>query len=776
MHHRHSFPLLLAFLISSMGNAGEVFLSGVIRDASTNDRLPAAIVRVLGTSRGTVCNSDGAYRLALPPGRHTLVVSSLGYRPDTVSIILSISATRDFLLIPSDIILPEIVVTGEDPARAIIRRAIANKKEWIERLRTYRMEAFTRQVLRRDTTIASITEAYTTGYWQQGDTLREVITQRRQTENIESSFNFASVGRLLNFYEDDIRFLGYSFVGPIADNAFDYYDYTLLRTRQAGGSEVHEIEMIPLSLTVPVFSGTVSIAGDTYALVGVDVEPNEAFLLPFVKEKQVRYRQQFALYENIYWLPADIRIDGRFRIGVIGFSLPVIGFTQTSVITDYQINIPLPDSVFRKPRLVVDSSAVMFDSSLWTSPSALPLTHEEERAYETLDSTQSLAVQFRPGGFAMTLGLGGSDGAFSLTDFIDLSFNRVEGAHAGVRVQLDKLTQHLGLRAGAAYGFSDKVTKYTAGFTVRPTGKQSFDIGFDYYRSLLSIPNQGYYGAFYNSLTSLLDRNDYHDYYMAKGWKASARLEPVSMFGIAIAWRQEKHIPVEVGTSYSLLGRSRPYRINPLVQGGTFKSLGLHVRLGEKSEAFDFITRNNIELMAEWGTLDQGFWSYDFARYEAVATFGFRTFGGRFLFPAGVRIRVAAGTSSSIPIQRTLSVETASSVFAPFGVMKAMSVKEFTGDRYVAANIEHNFRSLPFLALGIPFLYENNIEFIIHGGVASVFRPVVATSGLFTTEAPWYYEAGFGFSRIFEILRADFTWRLSQQRGFRFTLGVAGLM
>jgi len=53
--------------------------------------------------------------------------------------------------------------------------------------------------------------------------------------------------------------------------------------------------------------------------------------------------------------------------------------------------------------------------------------------------------------------------------------------------------------------------------------------------------------------------------------------------------------------------------------------------------------------------------------------------------------------------------------------MRAMDVKEFTGTRYVALNLEHNFRSLPFLAMGIPFLYKNSFELIINGGIANAW-------------------------------------------------------
>jgi hypothetical protein len=158
------------------------------------------------------------------------------------------------------------------------------------------------------------------------------------------------------------------------------------------------------------------------------------------------------------------------------------------------------------------------------------------------------------------------------------------------------------------------------------------------------------------------------------------------------------------------------------------------------------------------------------------------------LFPQSLALRLSAGTSSSdAPVQRLFDLESASSNYAPFGVFKAMNVKEFGGTSFIALNLEHNFRSVPFLALDIPFLYENNIEFIIHGGVARTWdrNPVL----IFTSNPPvvvyghpplnttkgWYGELGFGFSRLFDLFRADFTWRLNAPTNFRFTLGAANL-
>ncbi len=522
--------LVLTFVLpQACAQIDAAMISGVVRDRVSREPLAAANIRVLGTSRGTITNAQGRFSLALPAGTYELRFSMLGYAPDTVRTTVPRDDELMLLLQPSAIVLPEVVVTSEDPAVEIIRRAIANKRRWVDRLLNYQMDAFTRQVLRRDTSVASITEAYTRGYWQQGDTLREVVLQKRQTRNIQAGFNFASVGQILNFNDERVRFVGYSFVGPTALDALDHYFYKLLRTRISYDREVYEIRMTPRSRTTPLFTGTVHIEGGSYALAGIDVEPNEAFQLPFVRDRKIRYRQQFDLHEQTFWLPADIRIDARVRISVPGFSIPAIDFSQTSVISGYRVNTVIPDSIFRKPRLTVDSSATRIDSSYWAAHQILPLNPEEAGAYRTLDSTQSLDVQFRPGGMMMSLG-GDAGTAGSLLQYLDAAYNRVEGFRLGARVDLEKLFPVVAVRGGFSYGFSSKRSVYSAGATVFTGSDRTLGFGGDVYRRTESVPDHGYYGSLINSLAALFAKQDYPDYYLATGWRALVAARPWRTF------------------------------------------------------------------------------------------------------------------------------------------------------------------------------------------------------------------------------------------------------
>lgn len=768
--------LLAIFLLAGVSTAQQLYyLRGSVSDISSGDSLSAANIRILGSSRGTMTNSVGFYSLRIETGSQIVVYSYLGYEPDT----LRIDSDRDTVyharLRPSPLQFPEVVVLAEDPALEIIRKAIANKRLWMQKLKSYSFEAFTRQVLRRDTAIASIMEAYSSGFMATGDTLREIVKQKRQTENIPMEGNLAAVRRVVNFNEDEIRLLtarvqnrptAFTFVGATAPNALEYYDYKLLSTARVSGLEVYRIAMSPKTRLRPLFKGTITIADGTFAVMGVDLEPNEALAFPFTKDIVLRYRQEFALYDSIFWMPTNVRITGGVSVSFIGMSMPRIGIDIASTLTDYAINITIPDSIRQKPRLSVDSSAVVYDSTFWSENEVLPLTNEEATAYRTLDSTQTLAKQFAPRGPLVTMGSGSGLGFLK---YFDGRFNRVEAVFLGGKIDIDSATSFLDLHARAGIGFGDKRFKGEVGATLYPISTRKVGVHAEVYRRLDLISDGGFYGPLHNSLTGLLYKNDYSDYFLTNGWRISVIGKPIKMVRSELSYINEQHSTLFAVTDYSLFNRNATYRPNPPIADGMMRSLRLDVRLGEPRVAFDLIIPDAVDVSVEHSTPSFLKSDFRFTRYSGTLTYSVETFGKDMFFAPVLRIRLTGGGGSgTLPPQRNFIVESRSSGFAPFGVLRGAREREFSGDRFAMLAVEHNFRSLPFLALNIPFLYRNNIEMIIHGAAAQSWGGLTTTRG-------WYYEAGIGISRIFDVFRMDLSYRFNDPARFYFTIAVASI-
>jgi hypothetical protein len=768
-------PFLLVvsfvFLFFCAAHSQTFTLSGTVHDQATGEPLVAANIRIGGTSRGTITNSQGFYRLSLERGSYVVVYSFIGYKQDTLRLTLDRPFEYNARLEASPIEMAEFLVTNEDPAMAIMRRVIENKKRWAEQLQSYEFEAFTRQVLRRDTAIAMITESYSTGYWRKGDTLREIIKQKRQTENLPGTMNVASVGGILNFYDDEIRFSGYRFVGPTSVEAFDYYNFKLEKTRVRDGVPTYTIRLLPKTRLTPLFYGTVSVVGDSFALVGVDVTPNEAFSIPLFSKLELHYGQQFALYEKRFWMPVDIRLVGKFVLSIVGISFPGIGIEQTSAIYDYKINPELPDSIFKKKRRIDLPAAGKRDSTFWAEHDVLPLTPEEQHAYKTLDSTQTMEKQFRPSGPLAWL----TEGAGDYLKYAKIRFNRVEGLLLGGNVERDSVTDRLSLFGSAAYGLSDRRGSFGLGAELFLDSLRRYSVGIEGYKKLDNIPDEGFYDDIAILVGSLFGKIDYRDYFYTKGWRLWVGARPIRRLTLRLTYQNEDERTALQQTDYSFFYRSDKYRPNPPIADGPMRSLKLSARYGDEPVPLGLIAQDFAELDVEHSDRNLLSSAFDFTRAIVRGEFHTQTYSERLLFAPTLSLRVTAGASTgTIPPQRLFSLESAYDDFGPFGVLRGGGVKEFTGDRFVVLTLEHNFRNTPFLWLNIPFLYKNGIELIVHGTAARSWSSSPVPFGR-TTDG-WYTEAGFGISRIMGLFRLDYTYRFANPRNSFVSLGVAQLL
>jgi hypothetical protein len=473
-------------------------------------------------------------------------------------------------------------------------------------------------------------------------------------------------------------------------------------------------------------------------------------------------------------MPVDIRVEGAFTISALGFKLPRIGLKQTSAITNYQINVQLPDSIVRRSRLTMDSSATKYDSTFWASTAILPLNMEERKAYATLDSTQKLEVQFRPTG--LTAALGGEAGtvAGSFLKFLDLSFNRVEGVRVGARYEAENLHPLISLRSGLSFGFSDRVSKYLFGATVFPSAARVVGFGANVYRRIESRPDGGYYGPLFNMVTALFDKNDYNDYFWSKGWSLFIQGTASKKLRAKLSFVSEDHRSAPQRTQFSFIYPSRSYRENPTIDDGTCRAIRADVSLGDEPVMLDLVSKDLLELSVERSSPSIAASGFDYTRYSATGTLIFPTFGQDFLFRPYFKVRITAGGSTGVlPSQRWFSIDARSSALGPFGVLRTVGVKEYYGTGLIAITAEHNFRSLPFLALGLPFLYEPGLELLVHGGAARTWS---AAGQVVNVPDGWVEEIGVGLGRIMDLFRIDASWRLTGSKIFCVTAGISSIL
>jgi len=763
-------------------------------DAATSAPLPSANIRLLGTTRGTISNSEGAYLIRVPGGPNTLIFSFIGYISDTLEVDVRADTIYDVKLQPTLIEMPVLTVSAGDLARGIIRRAIEAKDRLNEGLKSYRFQAFTRRSISREDSIAGITEGYSYGYWREGETLREEISQYQATENLPDLGEIQGVLGIVDFSQNDIELAGNRYVGPLHPNAFRWYDYEIVEVNLQDGLEIYRIAMEPRNMLIPLLRGTVDIADFTWALVGVDLVPAEQIVFPFVNDLQVRWRQSFKLQEG-FWLPTDIRIEGGVEVGLGPIRIPRIGFSQTSVIFDYEMNAAIPDSIFVREESVVQlPNASIVDSTFWRENEVLPMTGEEEYAYATLDSTQVLEVLFAPPGFEMDAGsdelvlrgsIGGGEFIGDLLGLLDLRFNRVEGLMLGIRTSRDSILSRFEVEVGAGYAFSADRWNWQVAvstrFGARPRGpnqpgSRGVGISLSFSDGVARSPSAGFYPVPLNTLSSMLFQDDYYDYHTSRGWRLDVSPVDRSGLGIDLFLARATHRSLAAMNGWSISNRNGIPRANPAVtlEGAIWTRFGGTLRIGRPESSASVSTGKGFSIGMEHGE-EKGIYSVplplpsdqtSYTRVDGVLSYSIPTFTTRYLFSPMLVFRLAGGWSDGrLPRELWGGPENALGYYCPLGALRGAGHRELAGTDYAVFTVEHNFRSQPFQMLGIRALYERGIELYVHGGMARSWRGGTVIPG----DGP-YREVGFGIGRIAELLRVDFTRRLSAPAGWYLTL------
>lgn len=96
-------------------------ISGKITDKYNGNSIENVAVSIWGTDIGVLSDSTGYYELChLPGNKYTLQINNIGYKNDTISVILNKDLVLDIRMDPSDIALSEIVVNAKSRAEVTI--------------------------------------------------------------------------------------------------------------------------------------------------------------------------------------------------------------------------------------------------------------------------------------------------------------------------------------------------------------------------------------------------------------------------------------------------------------------------------------------------------------------------------------------------------------------------------------------------------------------------------------------------------------------------------
>ena len=493
---------VLFFLLFSASFVGQV--KGRISDIKKN---PLSFVSIYldKTFTGTTSNDNGEYVLELTKkGKHMIVFQILGFKTIKKEVtITSFPFELNVTLEEESVQLSEISFSTKDnPANKIIRNVIANKDKNTDKFANYTAKFYSRGLYRiKDApkkflgqTLGDFgggLDSTRSGIIYLSETISDIKFQKKPKnfkENIIASkvsgrdngisFNRAEDANI-NFYENSVEF-GNNLISPISTNAFGYYKFKLEGTfYDKNGKLINKINIIPLRKNDRVFSGSLYIVEDDWALYGADVSVSGAQVnIPVVDVLKLKQNYNYSK-ENDAWVLISQSID--FKVNAFGFKFDG---RFSAAFSEYNFKPNFTKKTFTNEVLTFEKEAAEKDSSYWTSLRPVPLTAEEVKDYKIKDSLKVLrkskkyldSVNKKQNKFSLLSPVTGytyrnsfEKWALSYNGFVkDLGFNTVQGFNTTLGASYFKRINDKGnwWNAGVNvnYGFSDKRARPTVFF------------------------------------------------------------------------------------------------------------------------------------------------------------------------------------------------------------------------------------------------------------------------------------------------------------------------
>jgi hypothetical protein len=396
--------ILLLSLLAFSGSARATSVSGTVTD-SQNQPVPFCSVYLKGTTTGTTANIEGAYALEVLPGNYEIVFRSIGYKLAAQDIIVGTgSILLNVSMQPEAYQLREAVVnaSAEDPAYAIIRKAIIQRKKYLEEVEEFSCRSYVKSTQRLidypkkflgqaidfgdllDTVsrIFYLSESVADLSIKRPDKVKEVMVSSKVSGNSRGfSFNKSS-DLLVSFYQNLITLGSLTprgIVSPISATAMMYYDYRLEGSFTQHGEMVNKIKVIPKRRHDPVFTGDIYILEDSWRIHSLDLYISSDQQLQFIDT--FRISETYIPVGRGVWMMLNSEFSYEFSgLGFRGKGL-IIG-----VFSNYNVAPGFPPRFFTNEVLKINMEANKKDTVYWDEVRPVPLTLEENRDYTKRDS------------------------------------------------------------------------------------------------------------------------------------------------------------------------------------------------------------------------------------------------------------------------------------------------------------------------------------------------------------------------------------------------------
>ena len=401
---------LFAFFFFSITTFSQI--KGIVTDDKGNP-LPFVSVFEENTYAGTTSNEQGKYQLNVKEiGKNKITFQYLGFKTQKIAVATgSKIITLDVKLQEESFALNEVVIDPKNnPANAIIKSAIANKKENSAKTERYTADFYSKgmfkvkdlpkKILGKKVELgddmASNLDSTGTGILYLSETISKVSLEKpnKFKENIIASkvsgnnrgysYNTAALSNY-DFYDNALDF-DVKLISPIADNAFNYYKYKLESSfYDDNNHQIYKIKVIPKRDKEPVFEGYIYIVDDSFAIYAIDLDI-KGYRIKNEFTEVMTLKQSFSYNtKNKIWSKNAQTLS--FKAGIFGIKF---SGNFNYVYSNYEFPTSFEKKTFGNELVAFDFNANKKDDAFWNEIRPIPLTIEESNDYAKKDSLQTI--------------------------------------------------------------------------------------------------------------------------------------------------------------------------------------------------------------------------------------------------------------------------------------------------------------------------------------------------------------------------------------------------
>ncbi len=399
--------VFLIFLLFQGFNSNAQKVYGTISSADNNP-IPFCTIKAEGASISTLSNSKGEYSINLPIGNHTLLFNHIGFRSFRRNVDVTTAGLKlDIVMSVNEIALQEVIVTSsnQNPANQIIKKAIERREFHKQAIDSSRCDVYIKGLIElkkfpnvffgqridfedgdtsKQKTIF-LSETIADILYRKKDKLR-INIKSTKVSGQSDGLGFSNP-QIISFYENNVMLSASlnprGFISPIADGAFNFYEYKYLGAFFENGKIINKIEVIPKRKWEPLFKGFIQIVEDEWVIHSLKLELTKESQLEFANK--ITIEQLYTEYAKDIWTISTQSIFP--EVNFMGFDAD--GYFIT-LFSSYRINEDFDHIHFGRTLLKYDNNATKKSSSYWDSIRPIPLMSKEVNDYRKKDSLEQL--------------------------------------------------------------------------------------------------------------------------------------------------------------------------------------------------------------------------------------------------------------------------------------------------------------------------------------------------------------------------------------------------